>query len=148
MRTRLIAAPLVCALALTACGSSGEKAADGPAADRTTSSPAATTVTSPVTSPAPAAPAPSSARAAAGIPAEPTGPDRQKYLQALSAIDPALVTDEDKAVDAGRNQCRSLHGGGADPDRTAAQRFGNDARPVTEATGKRINSALRRTLCP
>ncbi|MGA5424537.1 DUF732 domain-containing protein [Streptomyces lavendulocolor] len=129
MRTHLIAGAVLAALALTAC-----EAADEPEAK-------------PKASP-PATAAASSAPADTGIPPEPTGPDRQKYLQALTAIDPALVTDEDKAIDAGRNQCSALHGGAARPDWLAAQRFGNDARPVTEATGKRINAALRGTLCP
>ncbi|WP_406013040.1 DUF732 domain-containing protein [Streptomyces sp. NBC_00984] len=95
--------------------------------------------------------APSSApaqQADSGIPAKPTGAKREAYLRAIRAVDPTLTTDEDKAIDAGRNQCSSLNGGGKDPDHTAAERFGNDTHPLTDKQGKTLNAALRGTLCP
>lgn len=83
-----------------------------------------------------------------GIPPEPTGTKRAAYLAAIKAIDPALVTDADKAIDAGRNQCSSLNGGAQNVNNSAAQRFGNDAHPLTDEQGKALNAALRKTLCP
>lgn len=85
---------------------------------------------------------------AAGIPPAPTGDARDAYLDAIAAVDPRIVEDEEKAIDAGRNQCSSLAGGGKKPDWAAAQRFGNDSRPLTDAQGKALNAALRKTLCP
>ncbi|WP_405712770.1 MULTISPECIES: hypothetical protein [unclassified Streptomyces] len=90
----------------------------------------------------------SAAEKASGIPPAPTGNDRDAYLDAIAAVDPQIIVDEEKAIDAGRNQCSSLAGGGAKVDRLAAQRFGNDARPLTDAQGKALNAALRKTLCP
>lgn len=84
----------------------------------------------------------------AGIPPEPTGAKRAALLAALKAIDPQIVTDEDKAISNARNQCSALRNGGQRPDYFAAQRFGNDQHPVSEANGKLINAALRKTLCP
>lgn len=91
----------------------------------------------------------STAEKAAGIPDAPTGNDRDAYLDAIAAVDPQIIVDEQKAIDAGRNQCASLAGDGfANVDWLAAQRFGNDARPLTDAQGKQLNAALRGTLCP
>ncbi|CDR10224.1 hypothetical protein [Streptomyces iranensis] len=83
-----------------------------------------------------------------GIPPEPTGAKRTALIAALKAIDPQIVADEDKAISNARNQCQALHHGGQKPDYFAAQRFGNDQHPVSEANGKLINAALRKTLCP
>lgn len=88
------------------------------------------------------------AEEAAGIPPAPTGPDRAAYLAAVKKVDARIVEDEEKAIDAGRNQCASLAGGGQKLDWAAAQRFGNDTRPLTDAQGKQLNAALRATLCP
>ncbi|MDT0432792.1 DUF732 domain-containing protein [Streptomyces salyersiae] len=90
----------------------------------------------------------SDAEKSAGIPDAPTGAERDAYLAAIKAAAPTAVEDEEKAIDAGRNQCSSLNGGGADPDGAAAQRFGNDAAPLTVEQGKALNAALRATLCP
>ncbi|MBP8532367.1 hypothetical protein [Streptomyces sp. MK37H] len=83
-----------------------------------------------------------------GIPPEPTGAKRTALIAALKAIDPQIIADEDKAITNARNQCQALHNGGQRPDYFAAQRFGNDQHPVSEANGKLINAALRKTLCP
>ncbi|MFF2014016.1 hypothetical protein ACFVWY_33825 [Streptomyces sp. NPDC058195] len=88
------------------------------------------------------------AEKAAGIPPAPTGDARDAYLDAIAAVDPQIIADEEKAIDAGRNQCASLKGGGKKLDWAAAQRFGNDARPLTDEQGKALNAALRATLCP
>lgn len=125
-RHTAIAALLLTATLTTGCGSSDDTA-DKPKPDKTPTS-------------KPAAPG--------GIPPEPTGVEREAYLAALKAIDPKLVADEDKAIDAGRNQCSSLDGGAKDPDNTAAQRFSMGGNTVDEVEAKAINTALRATLCP
>ncbi|MFF4672300.1 hypothetical protein ACFY1C_20985 [Streptomyces sp. NPDC001279] len=88
------------------------------------------------------------AEKAAGIPPEPTGDARDAYLDAIAAVDPQIIVDEQKAIDAGRNQCSSLAKPNGKIDWLAAQRFGNDAHPLTDAQGKALNAALRKTLCP
>ncbi|MDT0381419.1 DUF732 domain-containing protein [Streptomyces sp. DSM 42041] len=96
----------------------------------------------------PAASSPTQPDPGTGIPPEPTGAARDAYLAALEAIDPQLVADADKAIDAGRNQCSSLNGGGTDPAGTAAARFSMGGNQVSEQQAKAINQALRQTLCP
>ncbi|MFD8847553.1 hypothetical protein ACFV1Q_02560, partial [Streptomyces sp. NPDC059604] len=92
------------------------------------------------------APMETAAERAAGIPSAPTGDARDAYLDAIAAVDPQLIVDEERAIDAGRNQCSSI----TDPkaDSLAAKRFGTDARPLTDEQGERLNAALRETLCP
>ncbi|MFD8825616.1 hypothetical protein ACFV1C_25105 [Streptomyces sp. NPDC059605] len=92
------------------------------------------------------APKETAAERAAGIPSAPTGDARDAYLDAIAAVDPQLIVDEERAIDAGRNQCSSI----TDPkaDSLAAKRFGTDARPLTDEQGERLNAALRETLCP
>ncbi|MDJ1136228.1 DUF732 domain-containing protein [Streptomyces iconiensis] len=82
------------------------------------------------------------------IPPKPTGAARAAYLDAIGKVDRTLIVDADKAIDAGRNQCNALDGGARNVDYFAAQRFGNDAHPLTDAQGKLLNAALRATLCP
>ncbi|WP_328426005.1 hypothetical protein [Streptomyces sp. NBC_00443] len=83
------------------------------------------------------------ALAASGIPPEPTGADRAQLLRALTAINPAIVTYEDKAIDAARNQCSAINGGGQRLDWTASQRFTYNDVTTTKAQGKLINEALK-----
>lgn len=83
------------------------------------------------------------ALAAAGIPEEPTGADRQKLLDALAAVVPDVVKYEDKAVDAARNQCSAINGGGSKLDFLAAQRFTYKDVTTTETQGAEINEALK-----
>ncbi|QKN87585.1 hypothetical protein SEA_HFRANCETTE_59 [Streptomyces phage HFrancette] len=117
---------------------------------------ALTACTTDGTAPAKAAPTPTPTKTtdwaalekAAGIPPEPTGADRDAYLDAIRAVDPRIVEDEEKAIDAGRNQCSSLAKPNGKENWLAAQRFGNDARPLSDAQGKALNAALRKTLCP
>ncbi|MFC4035681.1 hypothetical protein ACFO3J_30050 [Streptomyces polygonati] len=128
MRIRIAAAAVAAAalLTLTACDSGDDKAsvASAPSVDI------------------------SSIKVAAGIPSAPDGEARKLLLSALISVDPWLAEDMDKTVDAARSQCQSLNGGAADPDHLAAQRFGNDASPLTDEQGKLLNVALRATLCP
>jgi hypothetical protein len=82
---------------------------------------------------------------ATGIPAEPTGAERTALIAALEAINPALVTDEDKAIDNARDQCSTL--GGGDADGAAKARFSTSDHEVTAAEATAINETLLRTLC-
>ncbi|MFI2780266.1 hypothetical protein [Streptomyces sp. ALB3] len=84
----------------------------------------------------------------AGIPPEPTGAERDAVLAAIRDVNAHLTRDEDKALDAARNQCSSLDGGATNPDRTAAQRFSYDGVTLTDDDGSHLNTGLRRTLCP
>ena len=97
-------------------------------------------------------PAPSksstSAGEAAGIPPEPTGEVRERYLESLRTISPALVADEEKAIDAGRNQCSSIKGGGKDIEGSTQQRFSHSGHEVTAAEATAIVTVLKTTLCP
>ncbi|WP_234485286.1 hypothetical protein [Streptomyces sp. MBT97] len=85
------------------------------------------------------------ALAAAGIPKEPTGADRQKLLGTLAAVAPDVVRYEDKAIDAARNQCSSINGGGQKLDWAASQRFSYKDVATSEAQGAKINAALKKS---
>jgi hypothetical protein len=85
---------------------------------------------------------------AAGIPAEPTGAKRTAVLGAIRDVNAKLTADEDKAIDAARNQCSALDGGATSPDHSAAQRFSYDGVTLTDDDGAHINFGLRKTLCP
>ncbi|MEU1082323.1 hypothetical protein ABZ368_19240 [Streptomyces sp. NPDC005908] len=121
------AAVLLAALAtLTACSSSDDSSTDAkPAA--TSASPSADY---------------SAAERAAGIPPEPTGADRDALLAALRDVDPALVADEDDAIDNARNQCAAINRKADRLDYFASQRFSNGDVEVTEEQGKHINVAI------
>jgi hypothetical protein len=80
---------------------------------------------------------------AAGIPPEPTGADRDELLRALAAVNPDIVADEEKAIDAARNQCASINGGAQRLDQSAALRFTYKDVTTTEEQGKQINEALK-----
>lgn len=82
------------------------------------------------------------ARAAAGIPEEPTGADRQALLEALAKAAPDVVRYEGKAIDAARNQCSAINNGAKRLDWAASQRFTYKDVTTTEAQGKAINDAL------
>jgi hypothetical protein len=85
----------------------------------------------------------SAAAKAAGIPPKPTGAKRAKLLRALGAANPDIVKYEDKAIDAARNQCQSINGGGQRLDWSASQRFTYKNVTTTETQGKQINDALK-----
>ncbi|MET7608277.1 hypothetical protein [Streptomyces avermitilis] len=126
MKTRAITALLLTAAALTACtttSSSSDKPAKKPKSTPSVSM--------------------SAAEKAAGIPAEPTGAKRAELLRALAAANPDVVKYEDKAIDAARNQCSAINGGGSKVDWTASQRFTYKDVTTTEAQGKQINDALK-----
>ncbi|MFH9956050.1 hypothetical protein ACH4OX_17805 [Streptomyces roseolus] len=76
----------------------------------------------------------------AGLPPEPIGARRDTVPAAIRDIDGGLIHDEEKAIDAARDQCAALDGGGAGRDRSAAQRFSYD--------GGHLDTGLRRALRP
>ncbi|MDT0567906.1 hypothetical protein RM704_10560 [Streptomyces sp. DSM 3412] len=79
----------------------------------------------------------------AGIPPEPTGKERQALLDALAGAAPDVVKYEEKAVDAARNQCSAINGGGNRLDWTASMRFTYKDVVTTEEQGAKINEALK-----
>lgn len=83
-----------------------------------------------------------------GLPPEPTGAERDAVLAAVRDVNASLTHDEDKAIDAARNQCAALDGGAANTDHTAAQRFSYDGITLTDDDGSHLNIGLRKTLCP
>ncbi|MHA5047900.1 hypothetical protein [Streptomyces sp. SD15] len=88
----------------------------------------------------------SEAENAVGIPAEPDAATRTALIEVLKAINPALVTDEDDAIDNARNQCSTITGGG-NADQTAKARFSTSEHEVTDAEAQAINAALKASLC-
>ncbi|MFE1839243.1 hypothetical protein [Streptomyces sviceus] len=131
--TALTLATVATLAALTACSSSD----DGATAKKSTPSAAPESVSA------------SDAAAAlhsAGIPAKPTGQARADLLAALRKISPALVADEDDAIDNSRNQCSAINGKAAKLDWSAQQRFGTSSHEVSDAEAKQINAALT-TFC-
>lgn len=130
-RTKTAALLLAALATLTACQDTSDKADS----KKTASS-------APAKDDAPQA-AKDAAAKAAGIPPKPTGADRQELLDALAAAAPDVVTYEDKAIDAARNQCSAINGGSQRLDWSAAQRFTYKDVVTTEAQGKKINDALK-----
>jgi hypothetical protein len=131
--TALTLATVAALAALTACSSSD----DDTSAKKSTPSTAPESVSA------------SDAAAAlhnAGIPAKPTGQARADLLAALRKVSPALVADEDKAVDNSRNQCSAINGKASKLDWSAQQRFGTSSHEVSDAEAKQINAALT-TFC-
>ncbi|WP_406182260.1 hypothetical protein [Streptomyces canus] len=128
MRTRITIAAITAALAVTLVGCNSSDDDSKPKATKSSSLPSVDV---------------SAAEKAAGIPAEPTGAKRAELLRALAAANPDIVKYEDKAIDAARNQCSALNGGGSKVDWTASQRFTYKDVTTTEAQGKQINEALK-----
>lgn len=136
IRTTTAAVTAVLALTLVGCGSGdtdSDRGDDGKAGSAGSSAPAA---------------AGSTAAEAAGIPPEPDGDLRSAVLQAVQDVNGELIHDEDKAIDAARNQCAALDGGAENPDHAAAQRFSYDGVTLTDDDGRHLNVGLRSTLCP
>jgi ABC-type glycerol-3-phosphate transport system substrate-binding protein len=125
------AAAVILAAALTACSSSDDTTDAG-----SKPTPKASTSHTPD-------PAYSDAMKAAGIPPEPTGDERTALLKALAAVKPDVVTYEQRAVDASRNQCSAINKGAQRLDWLASQRFTYKTVTTTEAQGKQINQALK-----
>ncbi|MFC5801981.1 hypothetical protein [Streptomyces formicae] len=137
MRIRATTAAVTAVLAVTLVGCSSDNGSDSKA-DTTKSS-------APETS---SAADNSGAAKAAGLPPEPTGDERSAVLGAIFDVNAKLTQDEDKAIDAARNQCSALDGGATNPDHSAAQRFSYNGVTLTDDDGSHINIGLRKTLCP
>lgn len=125
-RAAIALAAVVAAVTLTACSSS-----DQPTAAPSTP-PATPTATGSTTAPPPGS----------GIPPEPTGKARADLLAALRGVHPALVADEDKAIDRARNQCPAVTNKEPKADWLAQQRFSSSEHEVTDAEAKEINAVL------
>ncbi|WP_405911350.1 hypothetical protein OG529_04320 [Streptomyces longwoodensis] len=130
MNTRITAAAALAALALAVTGCSPDEDTDSKASGTPSASASTPTATR-------------DAAQAAGIPPKPTGAKRAELLRALAAANPDVVKYEDKAIDAARNQCSAINGGGQRLDYVAAQRFTYKDVTTTEAQGKQINEALK-----
>lgn len=135
MRIRTTIAAVTAVLAVTLVGCSSDDSSDSKTDTAKSSTPTATKSTDN-----------SDAEKAAGIPPEPTGAERTALLEVLKAINPALVADEDKAIDNARNQCSTITGGG-NADTSAQARFSTSDHEVTEAEAQAINAALKASLC-
>ncbi|MFD3455818.1 hypothetical protein ACFWVC_27025 [Streptomyces sp. NPDC058691] len=83
------------------------------------------------------------ALADAGIPPVAAGARRAALLAALQAVNPGIVKDPDKAIDAARNQYSAINSGSDRADWAAGQRFTYQGNEVPEAQGKAINEALK-----
>ncbi|WP_128376485.1 hypothetical protein [Streptomyces cavernae] len=132
MRTRkaITAAMAALAITLAGCGSSDANDANVKATESST----------PVVENGPA-------ETAANLPDEPDAGKTMVILRALQEINPALIADQDKAIDNARNQCSVISGGG-DADAAAQARFSTSDHQVSDAEAKAINAALKETLCP
>ncbi|MEV7996882.1 hypothetical protein AB0O67_34880 [Streptomyces sp. NPDC086077] len=137
MRIRTTTAVVVAILAVTVAGCSSDKGSESKA-DTTKSTVAEASRASDD----------SGAAKNADMPPEPAGAERDAVLAAIRDVNGNLTHDEDKAIDAARNQCASLVGGATSPDREAAQRFSYDGVTLTDDDGSHINFGLRKTLCP
>lgn len=80
-----------------------------------------------------------------GIPPVPTGAKRDKLLQALKTAAPDVVTYEDEAIDAARNQCTAINGKAKNLTMSASLRFTYKDVKTTEAQGAKINEALKKS---
>ena len=71
-----------------------------------------------------------SAEAEADLPPEPDAGTRAAYIEALNALDPAIVHgDEDRAVDRGRDQCGGI------------KQFPNDRTKLVNQTRQRFSGS-------
>ncbi|MFC9729752.1 hypothetical protein ACFWGM_10775 [Streptomyces roseolus] len=84
----------------------------------------------------------------AGLSPEPTGARQGGRPRGHPRHQSGLIHDEEKAVDAARDQCAALDGGGAGSDRSAAQRFSYDGVTLTDDDGGHLDTGLRRALRP
>lgn len=137
MRIRTITAAIVAILAVTVVGCSTDKGSDSRVDTANSTVPEASS-----------AAGNSGAAKNAGTPPEPTGAERDAVLEAVHDVNGNLTHDEDKAINAARNQCAALDGGAMNPDHAAAQRFSYDGVTLTDDDGSHINFGLRKTLCP
>lgn len=131
IRPAVVTVTLVCAL--TACSASGSSESDAKATPSAKAS-AEKEVTQEQKD---------DALAAAGIPPEPKGKERQALLDTLAGAAPDVVRYEDKAIDAARNQCSAINKGTQRLDYFASMRFSYKDVVTTEKQGAKINAALK-----
>ncbi|MGW1268557.1 hypothetical protein [Streptomyces sp. NPDC002491] len=131
MRIRAAITAITAALVITLVGCSSNDKADD--AKSRTSAPAPSVDTS-------------AAEEAAGIPPKPDAAIRTVILDVLKAINPSIVTDDDKTIDDARNQCSTINSGG-NADQTAKARFSTPDHKVTDAEAQAINAALKVSIC-
>jgi hypothetical protein len=136
VRIRTTTAAIAAILAVTVAGCSSDKGSDSKAGTIKSTAPEASSA------------ADNSGAAKNDMPPEPTGAERSAVLQAIHDVNGNLTHDEDKAINAARNQCAALDGGATNPDHSAAQRFSYDGVTLTDDDGSHINFGLRKTLCP
>jgi hypothetical protein len=150
MRINVTVAAVTAVLAVTlvGCGGSGDKADTTKAGTKAGASAAPSAADDGGAADGSDASDDSSAEAAAGIPPEPTGDTRAAVLAAVFDVSPRSASDEDKAIDAARNQCAALDSGAANPDHAAAQRFSYNGVKLTDDQGTHIDYGLRKSLCP
>lgn len=137
IRTTTAAIAAAAVLAVTVVGCSSEKDSESKADTVKSTAPEASSAADN-----------SGAAKNAGLPPEPTGAERDAVLASILDVNSNLVHDEDKAINAARNQCAALDGGGTNPDHSAAQWFSYDGVTLTDDDGSHINIGLRKTLCP
>ncbi|GAB3952546.1 hypothetical protein [Streptomyces sparsus] len=148
MRIRTTTAAIVAVLAVTVVGCGSSQDSDQASDSRADTAKSPTTEES---SPEAEASSPADDNGAAEntyMPREPTGAERDAVIAAVKDVHGKLIHDEDKALDAARNQCASLNGGAKNPDHDAAQRFSYNGVELTDEDGRHINIGLRKTLCP
>lgn len=141
MRIRTTTAAIAAVLAFAAVGCSSDSDSTGDSGSK------AETATSSAAEASSSADG-SGAAKDTGLPPEPTGAERDAVLAAVMDVNSRLTQDEEKAIDAARNQCAALDGGAANTDHSAAQRFSYDGITLTDDDGSHINIGLRKTLCP
>ncbi|GAA1026842.1 hypothetical protein GCM10009557_05980 [Virgisporangium ochraceum] len=119
-----IMAVLCCALLALACSSGGDSTA-GEVEEKTTPQ-----AVPPISPPPSTDPAMASALAENGIPPSPDVSTQRAYLEALIAINPAIVGKKaaDTIVDRGRNQCGSI------------SKYPNDRAKLVELTNSRFSA--------
>ncbi|MFC8236361.1 DUF732 domain-containing protein [Streptomyces sp. NPDC056663] len=78
----------------------------------------------------------------------PSAPSATPFSRPSWTSTATSIHDEDKAINAARNQCAALDGGATNPDHSAAQPFSYDGVTLTDDDGSHINFGLRKTLCP
>lgn len=145
--TTALTAILIAAAGLTACGSNK----DSDAKSSGTTPPPAAASSAPAAAPSHAV---SDTEAKLGIPPKPDAATKAKYIAALTAIDPDIVHGkEDKAVDRGRNECRTIHDSPKDPAKQADmadKRFTSPTHPQGFGAAKaaKIRDAVHEHLCP
>ncbi|MFF3450929.1 hypothetical protein ACFYXJ_27735 [Streptomyces sp. NPDC002667] len=142
MRIRTsVAAAAVLAVTLTGCGAGGS--GDDKAEPAASSAPTATKSAAP---PTPTKSAGGGAEKSGDLPAAPTGTKRAALLAELKAVDPALVADEDKAVESAREQCADIKSD-SDPVGSAKTRFAVPGRTMTDKESREVNVAVATFVC-